>query len=124
MITTENQRVWDLLRFCRSELHTEDLITNDEYADLAMDYKSVSRLHSYDVLRSKLEEAWETASVAVETRNRAQESASANALEKQRLREVLTSVADKLMNMAPYVRGGSSDVLRNLANTCKEAAKP
>lgn len=46
-----NQRVHDLVRFMRSELHREGLITDEEYAGLASDsYGVVKRLEDYDVV--------------------------------------------------------------------------
>lgn len=46
-----NQRMWDLVRYMRSELHTANLITDVEYALLAEDHAAVKRLEDYDALR-------------------------------------------------------------------------
>lgn len=54
-VFTDNQRVIDMLRFCRSELHQAGLITDQEYADIVMiGSESARRLESYDVLRAEL----------------------------------------------------------------------
>jgi hypothetical protein len=52
-----NQRLFDLVRYCRAELHQQDLITDEEYTLLLAgpDGKcSVSNLESYDDIRAKL----------------------------------------------------------------------
>lgn len=50
-----NQRVIDMLRFCRSELHEAELITNDEYAEIVqLGSASARRLEDYDELRTRL----------------------------------------------------------------------
>lgn len=51
-----NQRTWDLLRFCRSQLHNEMLITDEEYALLAEDHPAVNRLGDYDLTAFQLTE--------------------------------------------------------------------
>lgn len=43
-----NQRMWDLIRYQRAELHEAGLITDDEYAELAKDHAAVKRLEDYD----------------------------------------------------------------------------
>lgn len=50
-----NERLFDLVRSQRIELHTEGLITDEEYVMLASDSASVQRLEDYDVLRAKLD---------------------------------------------------------------------
>lgn len=50
---TDMQRMWDLVRQQRMELFESDLITQDEYAALAVDHPAVARLESYDELRSQ-----------------------------------------------------------------------
>lgn len=52
----KNQRLWDLVRYQRSELHTVGLITDDEYAELAQDHPAVKRLEDYDVVVMLLKE--------------------------------------------------------------------
>ena len=49
-----HQRLWDLVRYQRSDLHTAGLITNEEYMLLAEDHAAVARLEDYDQLRAKL----------------------------------------------------------------------
>jgi len=51
----ENQRLADLVRHCRAELHEDGLITNEEYATLLADSGSVARLEGYDALRERVE---------------------------------------------------------------------
>ncbi len=53
---TGNQRMLDLLRVCRAELHGEELITDEEYAWLAgLPSKAThARLKDYDELRGDL----------------------------------------------------------------------
>jgi len=41
------QRLWDLVRYNRHELHHAGLITDDEYAELTADTASVARLEYY-----------------------------------------------------------------------------
>jgi hypothetical protein len=53
-VTAMSQRVWDLLRYQRMELHNANLITNEEYAALAFDHPAVARLETYDELRAEL----------------------------------------------------------------------
>jgi hypothetical protein len=63
-----HQRVWDLVRFCRSELSEADLITQEEYAWLCYGMPgtvgppgqgspSPRRLETYDELRERVEKA-------------------------------------------------------------------
>lgn len=49
----DNQRLWDLLRFCRHDLHNEELITNEEFAELVMMTGAVQRLETYDEHRAR-----------------------------------------------------------------------
>lgn len=49
-----NQRMWDLVRFMRADLHNDGLITDEEYTELAQDHAAVKRLEDYDVLRLKM----------------------------------------------------------------------
>lgn len=49
-----HRRVMDLLRFCRSALHDEELISDAEYAVLADDHDAVARLESYDEAKARL----------------------------------------------------------------------
>lgn len=46
-----HQRLWDLVRQQRMELHDAELISDDEYTELAKDHPAVARLETYDVLR-------------------------------------------------------------------------
>lgn len=58
-----NQRLFDLVRHQRSELHVAELITDDEYAQLAQEHSAVKRLEDYDAAiasaeaQARLEEA-------------------------------------------------------------------
>lgn len=61
--TLEESRLYDLVRFCRHDLHTAKLITNEEYAWLAMAATegkpnqgslSAQRLATYDELRAEV----------------------------------------------------------------------
>jgi len=47
-INRDIQRLFDLVRYCRAELHKDRLITDEEYADLLTSRGSVERLHKYD----------------------------------------------------------------------------
>lgn len=52
-----NQRVHDLVRFMRQELHKEGLITDEEYTELAMDRaECIKRLDDYDGVIQKCKE--------------------------------------------------------------------
>lgn len=51
-----HQRMWDLIRYQRQELHTAGLITDDEYGELAQDHPAVKRLEDYDKLAARLTE--------------------------------------------------------------------
>ena len=55
MKTLTNQRLFDLVRYMRSELHDAELITDEEYVMLASEHASVQRLEDYDALRAKLD---------------------------------------------------------------------
>lgn len=55
--TIPNQRLFDLIRYCRHELHEQKLITDDEYTALAMEAGALDRLEDYYELRQRLEEA-------------------------------------------------------------------
>lgn len=48
------QRMRDLVRQQRAELHQADLITDEEYAELCSDAGAVARLESYDEIRGRL----------------------------------------------------------------------
>ena len=49
-----NQRLFDIVRYMRAEIHNAELITDDEYAELAMEHSAVDRLEDYDELRARL----------------------------------------------------------------------
>lgn len=53
----ENERLRDLVRFCRQQLFDEGLITTEELAALLDDEgaESVRRLESYDAMRDQIE---------------------------------------------------------------------
>lgn len=50
------ERLFDLVRWARSELHEAKLITDEEYAMLVREKGSVKRLESYDELAARLKE--------------------------------------------------------------------
>lgn len=55
----ENERLRDLIRYCRHQLHEENLITDEEFAALvgADDaVESVRRLENYDAMMAQIEE--------------------------------------------------------------------
>lgn len=55
-IVLDNQRLIDLVRYCRHRLHEENLITDEEFADLVkVGSESARRLESYDDLRMRLD---------------------------------------------------------------------
>ncbi|WP_309386070.1 hypothetical protein [Cerasicoccus frondis] len=49
-------RLFDLVRYARSELHEAGLLSDREYADLADDGVSLERLERYTQLRARVEE--------------------------------------------------------------------
>lgn len=49
-----DQRLLDLVRQQRMELHEVGLITDREYADLASDSGAVARLETYDQMRAQI----------------------------------------------------------------------
>lgn len=50
-----NQRERDLLRYCRIHLHSDDLISDDEYAEMAQwGSGAARRLENYDELRARI----------------------------------------------------------------------
>jgi hypothetical protein len=51
-LSKDTQRMWDLLRYFRADLHAEDLITDAELFELAADHAAVKRLEKYDAERS------------------------------------------------------------------------
>lgn len=53
-ILQDTQRLIDLVRYCRAELHCTDLITDEEYAELASITGSPARLRSYDAVTREL----------------------------------------------------------------------
>ena len=52
----ENERLRDLVRYCRGDLHHEGLITDQEYAALLSDSEAVSRLEGYDATKQQARE--------------------------------------------------------------------
>ena len=53
-ITADPERLLDLVRYMRAELHDEGLITDEEYATLAsVGAGSARRLEGYDALRAE-----------------------------------------------------------------------
>lgn len=50
----DNQRLFDLVRQQRMELHEVELITDEEYIELAKEHSAVARLEDYDELRAQL----------------------------------------------------------------------
>lgn len=53
-MSAHNQRLLDLVRQQRMELHAGNLITDREYAELASDHGAVARLETYDQMRAEL----------------------------------------------------------------------
>lgn len=52
----ENERLRDLIRYCRHDLHEEGLITNDEFVALVeVGAESARRLESYDAMVETIE---------------------------------------------------------------------
>lgn len=56
-----HQRLFDLVRQQRMELHEAGLISDEEYMELAKDHPAVERLETYDELRKQLAAAEERA---------------------------------------------------------------
>ena len=52
-----NQRLYDLVRQMRAELHNEGLIDREEYARFASAKGGVQRLEDYDAIRARMESA-------------------------------------------------------------------
>lgn len=52
----ENQRLRDLVRYQRGELHEAGLIDDEEYAVIASDHAAVKRLETYDELKAAARE--------------------------------------------------------------------
>jgi hypothetical protein len=52
-----NQQIHDLVRFMRTELHQEGLITDEEYVALAGDNSATQRLEDYDRVVQRAKEA-------------------------------------------------------------------
>lgn len=50
----DRKRLWDLVRQQRMELHDAELISDEEYAELASDGGSVKRICSYDDMREEI----------------------------------------------------------------------
>ena len=53
-LRAENERMRDLVRYQRAELHAAKLITDEEYATLLSDHGAVARLEGYDALRARV----------------------------------------------------------------------
>jgi hypothetical protein len=51
-ITKDHQRLIDLVRYMRAELHQKDLISDDEYTELLGVTGSPDRLRGYDILKA------------------------------------------------------------------------
>jgi hypothetical protein len=49
-----NQRGWDLLRYCRHDLHNDGLISDVEYTQLLLIEGAVDRLEDYDAAKARL----------------------------------------------------------------------
>lgn len=55
-LVAANERLSDLARYCRHQLHDERLITDDEFASIvAQGPESARRLEGYDSLRAEVE---------------------------------------------------------------------
>jgi hypothetical protein len=53
----ENERLRDLVRYCRHQLHEENLITDEEFAALVeVGSESARRLENYDAMLAQIEE--------------------------------------------------------------------
>ncbi len=52
-LTATNQRLADLVRYKRHDLHNEDLISNEEYAEIVANQGAVNRLEGYDTAKAK-----------------------------------------------------------------------
>lgn len=53
----ENERLRDLVRYCRHQLHEEGLITDEEFVAMAeVGVESVGRLENYDAMLAQIEE--------------------------------------------------------------------
>ena len=66
-VRAETQRLWDLCRSQRFELHNADLISNEEYANLAFDHGAVSRLETYDEMNVRLKKVNKVAELVKRT---------------------------------------------------------
>lgn len=57
-VAIENQRLLDLVRYCRATLHEDGLITDQEYADLVCEGSdSARRLEDYDDVKQERDKA-------------------------------------------------------------------
>lgn len=104
-LTSRNQRMWDLVRYQRSELHVAELITDDEYAELAIDHPAVKRLENYDVaILHHSRTVWDRAVAA--TKRRAAERCFSDAVtcDNSDIEYALQLNGDAIMNLeVPYV---------------------
>lgn len=53
-VEKERERLFDLVRYQRAELHQAELISDGEYTSLLADYSSKARLETYDDMRKQL----------------------------------------------------------------------
>lgn len=51
------ERLADLVRYKRAELHHDELISDEEYAEICQDHTAVARLEGYDAIKIELEAA-------------------------------------------------------------------
>lgn len=51
------ERMSDLVRYKRAELHNDGLISDEEYAEICQDHAAVARLEGYDAIKEELKEA-------------------------------------------------------------------
>lgn len=51
------ERMSDLVRYKRAELHNDGLISDEEYAEIVQDHAAVARLEGYDAIKGELEGA-------------------------------------------------------------------
>lgn len=71
-LSSENQRMWDLVRQCRGTLHMNGYITDAEHDLLASDGAAVKRLEDYDAAKMSASAEIATAYRAIAERHRVQ----------------------------------------------------
>jgi hypothetical protein len=122
MIKRDVQRLFDMVRYCRAILHEDQLITGEEYAELASSRGSVERIEKYDKQAAQIAQLKKQLAEETAERKRLEDNEDAMVAYHDELERDLAE-ADDALDRSFHNYNGVRDMWSCL-HCCKRSERP